>query len=217
MDAQFDSASITPKEKSMKLLTSAMAIAIVIQLASAQETVPLEKAQKAAKLVTRSTVQEGPFKLELDLEKPHALKVGECGILIIPDKSLSKESFAKANAATTPIGQLWMLHAAPALDGKVIPNNKLRFVTVHDGETESQVQLYYLGTRKADQDRLKLVVYAKDKEPLLEIPLKERQSKVSLPIELIGEKKDEGSGTLTLCVLGQYEAELILMKQEGTD
>ena len=52
----------------------------------AQEAVPLEDAQKAARKVTEIAVSDPPFKMEPDVDQSSAIKADKGGLLIVPDK-----------------------------------------------------------------------------------------------------------------------------------
>ncbi len=183
---------------------------------TAQESLPLESAQKAARAVTKSLGDrsDAALKLKVNLQIPAALRAGEVAILVIPAVDLTPEALSKAGSEITPLGQLWMVKAALASKGQVTPNRKLRLITVPGEDREMLAQLYFLGSRKTDQGGLDLVVFGKDSAPLLTIPLKKAESSQELPLELAGRKEDETSGILTVKILGKYQAELTVMKQE---
>jgi hypothetical protein len=58
----------------------------------AQEPVPLEDAQKAARMVTEIAVSDPPFKMEPDVDQSSAIKADKGGLLIVPDKQLTAET-----------------------------------------------------------------------------------------------------------------------------
>jgi hypothetical protein len=89
-------------------------------------------------------------------------------------------------------------------------------VKVGEGEKARDVQLYYLGAAKNDAGELQLVIFAKDKaQPVLRVPLKKITStSQSLPVELEGRKQSDDTGVLTIRLLGEYAAEVTMMKQE---
>src|SRR5262245_15296832 len=98
----------------MKTTAFLAALLLTVHLAKADDTptiAPLEEAQKGAKLVTEAagTISDAQVKVDTDLDKPIALKVGSVGIMAIPDKKLSTEALAKADKEILPVGQLWML------------------------------------------------------------------------------------------------------------
>lgn len=186
-------------------------------LVSADETVSLEEAQKAARTVTEAagTLSDTPFTIEANVEKPHAVKGSGVGLMIVPDKKLTLQSISDAGETITPLAQLWSLKATVAADGKRLGADKLRVVTVSEKEKSREVQLYLLGVTKNKKGDLELVVYGKGEEPLLRAPIeKVPHTDHPLPIELSGEKTGDDSGTLTLNLFGEYEADISLMKAE---
>ena len=207
----------TPSFTRMKKLTALALLAAFAPALSAQDAIQLEEAQKAARKLSASAAQitDAPFAVETDLEKPQGIKAEGVGLLVLPDRKLTAELLAAANSAITPLGQLWTLKLAVAANGKATASEKLRHLTIVDGEKEREVSLYYLGATKTDAGGLELVVYAKDKEPLLRVPIKKRAAgKQEFPIEVSGVKNDDQSGTLSLRLFGEYDARLLLMKEE---
>ena len=201
----------------MKKLTALAAIAAFAPALLAQDAIQLDEAQKAARKLSANAAQitDAPFPVETDLEKPQGIKAEGVGLLVLPDRKLTAELLAAANSAITPLGQLWMLKLAVAANGKATASEKLRHLTITDGEKEREVSLYYLGATKTDAGGLELVVYAKDREPLLRVPIKKRVAgKQEFPIEVSGVKNDDHSGTLSLRLFGEYDAQLILMREE---
>lgn len=199
-----------------KLVTLAMLVAFTSAL-HAQDAIELVEAQKAARKLTEgaSRITDAPFAVECDLEKPQGIKAEGVGLLVLPDRKLTSELLAAANAAITPVGQLWTLKLAVAKDGRATLAEKLRHVTVTDGEKEREVSVYFLGATKSGAGELELVVYAKDKEPVLRVPIKKRVAgKQEFPIEVSGVKNDDNSGTLSLRLFGEYDAQLLLIREE---
>ncbi len=180
----------------------------------AQEQVSLEEAQKGARFLTQSAgkIGDAPFQVEVDLDKPAGLKAGEVRILVLPDQKLTGEVLAKIGKSATPLGQLWLHAIAPAKDGKVVLNDQLRVVTVSKDDKDFKVLLLFLGMQKGDKGELELVVYGKNKVPLLRLPVEKITAQQELPIEVQGRKDGEGAGTITVSILGKYKAELAVMK-----
>ena len=198
-------------------LTKLIALIACAPALLAQDAIELGEAQKAARKLSESAarITDAPFTVETDLEKPQGIKAEDVGLIVLPDRKLSVELLAAANSAITPVGQLWMLKLAVATDGKPTAAAKLRHFTVGDGEKEREVSLYFLGATKTEAKGLELVVYAKDTEPLLRVPIKKRVAgKQEFPIEVSGVKNDDKSGTLSLRLFGEYDAQLLLMREE---
>ena len=198
------------------LLTLAALVALTPAL-HAQESIELGEAQKAARKLSESAarITDAPFAVDSDLEKPQGIKAEGTGLIVLPDRKLTTELLAAANSAITPLGQLWTLKLAVAANGKPTAADMLRHFTIADGEKEREVSLYFLGATKTEARGLELVVYAKDKEPLLRVPIKKRVAgKQEFPIEVSGVKNDDKSGTLSLRLFGEYDAQLLLMREE---
>ena len=207
----------TPTFTHMKKLITLAALAAFTPALLAQDAIDLNEAQKAARKLSESAsrIADAPFAVDTDLEKPQGIKAEGVGLIVLPDRKLTVELLAAANSAITPLGQLWTLKLAVAVDGKATASEKLRHLTIADGEKEREVSLYYLGATKTDAAGLELVVYAKDKEPVLRVPIKKRVAeKQEFPIEVSGVKNGDNSGTLSLRLFGEYDAQLVLMREE---
>jgi hypothetical protein len=194
----------------MKRTLALLPVLLAPCLASAQESLDAEHLQKAVRLITRSTadLKDLQLKLDLDTSKPVGVKGGgDVGLIAIPDKALTADALAKAGKELVPVGQLLTRGVVLAKDGKAVGGDKVRNVIVRDGEKETRVQLYLLGARRGEK-KLELVVFAKDKEPLLTVPLETSESSQELPIELSGkgERDNEESAALILKFLGKFKS-----------
>jgi len=196
-------------------LTFALALLSLACIASAQETIEPEEAQKIAqKLATVSTASsDQPFTIDIDVQKPVGLKGGEAGLIILPDKRFSADSLANAGKTVTPVGQLWMYKVNLASNGLGVDKGKLRTFTVGDGDKSRDVQLFLLGVAKTEQGGTELVVYAKDGEAVLHAPLnKHFAAKKEVAIDVSGRKTGEESAALTLDFFGEYAADLAVVR-----
>ena len=144
---------------------------------------------------------------------PWLLREGEYGGMVLPQKDLKAASVAEAGETTVPIGQLWLLRLAPMRDGAVLPADKLRLVTVKHNFEEATVPQCALGVRRTSAGALELLVFGKDKEPLLKVPLKAIEAKAESPLDMSAERTGD-EGRLTLKILGKYEAELMVTELE---
>lgn len=201
----------------MKQLVATVIVAIGLSLtAGAQEEIPHEEALGIARVVTRTFESLKDLQINVlgDADKPVGLRAGELGLLVLPGKSLGADTWGKVGKEVMPVAQLWTLRLAPARDGKVTANAKLRSVKVSTSDQEVDALLFLVGARKSEGIGLELVVYGKDKEAIAAVPLKKLDKSVSNPIEIEGEHKDDNTGVLTLKFQGGYKAEITLMKQE---
>jgi hypothetical protein len=104
-----------------------------------------------------------------------------------------------------PIGQLWLHKLTPMRNGEGISSDKLRMVTVNaDGEGATVPQCV-LGVRRKNADSLELLVFGKDKEPLVTAPFKIRETKPSTTIDLAAQRQSD-SGRITVKLFGKYQA-----------
>jgi hypothetical protein len=200
----------------MKKLLAAFVLGLFVNAASAQERVPQDQAVPIAKLLaeTAAKIADAQIKIELDTAYPFGLKADEVGAMVIPVKNLSEETFTKAGKDVSPVAQLWFKKLTTVVDNKTVPNDKLRLLKVsHNGE-DFELPLFLLGVRKKADGALEMVVYAKDKQPLVVLPVEKAEANLELPIELEGKKTGEDTGELTLKLAGKYRVKLPLTKQE---
>lgn len=194
------------------MLKNLSSLALLLALASAalaQDHQPLEKAQKAARTITEKTaaIKDPQIKVDVDLEKPCLITGGDnLGALVIPDKSLVNRQPLPSDKEITPIGQLWMRGLVPSIDGVVVPDDKLRRLTLSTDGDQADLTAYLLAAKK-DGDKTTLLIFGKAKEPIATLPLKKGKNSQELPLELdaVG---DGGSATLFLNIAGIYSAEL---------
>ena len=205
----------------MKITSLPIAILALVAAAvsaAAQESIQLEEAQRVAHKLndTIGNPSDAPFTTDVDPDKPHGFKVGDAGLMALPDRKLTTGGLDHATKEPLPVGQLWSLKASLAKDGHAIAHDRLRLVKIGDGEKSQEVQLYYLGATKNDAGEMQLLIFAKDKaQPFLRVPLKKIAStSSSSPLEIEGRKQSEDTGLLTIRVLGEYAAEVPVMKPE---
>jgi hypothetical protein len=177
-----------------------------LQLVSAQEKVSREEALVYAKAAAANAAQLNgtPIATDVDTQQPVALREGEYGGMILPQKHLRSEAIAKATQTPVPVGQLWLHNLTPMKD-EAIPVEKLRIARVELEGSDARVPQCALAIRRNGAGKLELLVYGKGKEPLLTAPVKSIDAKQTLPIDASAQRDFE-SGTLTLKLLGKYEA-----------
>lgn len=179
-----------------------------VQLASAQERLSKDEALQYADAVSKDAKQlkATPIPTDVDTQKPVAIREGDYGGMVLPQKDLELENIAKAaKGAVTPIGQLWLLKLTPMRDGEAISSSKLRLATVQAEGSEVTVPQCALGIRRTSEDKLELVLFGKDKDPILATPIKAIDTKQELPVDMSAERESD-SGRLTVKILGKYQA-----------
>jgi hypothetical protein len=189
------------------------------QVASGQETIPLEKAREGAQLLARTagSIQDAGVSVDADVDKPFGIKAsGGVGFLVVPDRALTAEKLENVGATMTPIAHLWTTsQVSVAVNARAASSTTLRFYTLQTSDNTIPVRLYLVGAVKNEKGHAELVVYGQGREPLLRVPLEKSSSgSKEVPIELTGRKNDENSGTLTLLLPGKYQADIVLVKSE---
>jgi hypothetical protein len=206
------------KQHIMKKALLGLNLILGLTLLSAQEIVPLDQAEKAAvQLVGQTARLKGlPSQVDADPAKAFAMTVKSKGYasLVLPDKALSKEALAASGKTVTPLGQLWLNKLTPAVQAKGTPADQLNLVDVTFKDKEQRLVLLLLGAQNNDAGELELVVYGKDKRPLLRLPLRKSSPSQELPLELDMRPGGEALGTVDIKVLGAYEAALPVAELE---
>ena len=201
--------------KSMKLLPAILLIA-TCALSQEIQPMPAEQTAKIARKVAEAlgSLTDAPFAVDADADKSVGIKAsGDTGLLAIPDRKLTAEAVANAGEAVSALGQLWMRNVVPAVNRASADPAKLRTVTVRDGEQDAKVEVYFLGITKTAAGALELGLYAKDKEPLVKVPLVKTDAAASAtPIALDGRKEGESTGVLVVTVFGSYKADVTVTK-----
>ncbi len=197
-------------------LITLLAIALLARQAAAQEIVPQED---LAKVVPRALARLAdfdnlPLKTDAEGAKAFGMKIRNYAAVVIPDKGLTKEALAKASSQVLPIGQLWLSKLSPAVKDATTPNSRLRLVTLTIKEEDHRLPLLLLGVRKQADNRLELVVYAKDKEPLLALPLTKAGTKQEFPLEIAMRQGTTTLGLIDINILGEYQATLPVGEQQ---
>jgi hypothetical protein len=181
----------------------------------AQEQLPREEALKYALVacVNLKEMLQTPIPTDPDVKRPVAVRDGEYGGVVLPETRLSAETLAKVGKDVTPVGQLWMVKLVPMSEDQAVPLSKMRVVHLKSEDKEADAVCCALGVRKDAKGDLELLIYGKDKEPVLRAPLKAISAPQDNPIEMSGERKDNG-GLVTLKLVGKYEASFMVTDPE---
>ena len=193
----------------MKRTLIALTLLATLAMVSAQDKLPRNEALKLACLVSADLkqLQGTPLATDVDIKYPVAIRQGEYGGMVLPEAKLTRETLAKAGSRAVPVGQLWLLKLTPMKDGEAISSDKLRLATLPYKNEQVTVPQCALGVRRSGAGALELLVYGKDKEPLLALPLQKINQPQDTPIDLEAEA-GSASGTVTLKILGTYETKL---------
>jgi hypothetical protein len=179
--------------------------------AQAQEQLSRPEALKYAFIVSADlpAMLKTPIPTDPDVKRPVAVRDGDYGGMVLPETKLSAEVFAKAGKEAAPVGQLWLLRLVPLTEGQPVPASKLRMVEASSEEGKATVPCCALGVCKGGDGVLELLVFGKDKEPVLRTPLLTISSQQENPVEISAERKENG-GLVTLRFLGKYEARFMV-------
>lgn len=196
--------------KRMKSTWIAITLLAGLQLVSAQERLERQEALEYACLVGAdlTQLQGTPIPTDVDLKHPVALREGEYGGMVLPECKLSAEALAKAGRQPVPIGQLWLLNLTPMGDGEAVGREKLRLVTVRHRDGDVTVPQCALAVQQNGAGGLDLLVFGKEKEPVLKVGLKKIATRQELPIDLVADHTSAYSGSVTLRILGAFETTL---------
>ena len=199
----------------MKPLVTSLCVTFIAALASAQDRLPQGEAQRYAKVCVEQlgSLGDGQVAPEVDPAKACAVRGEGGGAMVIPDKRLSQHKLAKAGRDVLPVGQLWLRKWTVVADGKAVPRDRLRVVTINVDDKDRPMPLCLLGVRKKGDKDLELVAYAKDSEPILKLPLKAVEFVQELPLELEWQRGEKNVDSLTLTVLGKYQAVLLVTRE----
>ncbi len=181
----------------------------------AQEQLSRQEALKYAFILSGDlpAMLQTPIPTDPDVKRPVAVRDGEYGGMVLPESKLNAEVFAKAGKQAVPVGQLWLLKLAPMKDGQPVPASKLRTVEVRSEDAEAKVLCCALGVRKNADDALELLVFGKDKEPVLAAPIHTISRSQADPVDISAERRDDG-GLVTLRFLGKYETNFMVTDPE---
>jgi hypothetical protein len=191
----------------MRITLLTLTLLSTLPLAYAQEKLEREETLRYAFVLAGNLkqLQGTPIPTDVDLKRPVAIRDGEYGGMVLPEAKLSADAIAKAGENVVPIGQVWLVKLTPMRDGEAVDVSKLRMVTVtHEGNEVRTAQCALGAQRNASGD-LELLVFGKDKAPVVKVPLKATDTKQDVPIDLMAERESD-SGTVTLKILGKYAA-----------
>lgn len=204
---------IQPKQNSqptshnvMKRIIIASAILGVVSFTFAQKKLSTDEALPYAQAVSRH-LQGTPIATDVDPDQPVVVRDSEFGGMVLPQKNLKLETLTKAGGVAVPVGQLWLKQLTPMHNGEAVAKEKLRLVTVRgDGEEVTAPQCA-LAVRRNAGGTLELLVFGKDKEPIVTAALKPLDITQTSPIDLAAEREGD-VGKVTLKILGKYQTTL---------
>ena len=178
------------------------------------EVVPEEIAQQVveASVEELKKVIDAQLKVEVDASKSTIVGGPELGgIAFLAHKNVTEDAIKKSDKEVAPLGVLGLYRLSLVADKKSVPADKLRSgVIVIEGMT-FEVSFCFVGVKTEQDGKRQLVIYGKDKEPIVKLPLSDFETKVDRPVA-IECKVGNGDGTLNLNVLKKFQA-IVPLKQ----
>jgi hypothetical protein len=199
----------------MRPLAVVACFVLLVGLVAGQDRLPQDEARRYAKVCVEQlgSLADAQIETDVDAEKAVAVRGEGGGAMVIPDKKLSKEKLAKAGKDVVPVGQVWLRKWTVVASGKPVAEGKLRVVTVKVDDKDRPMPLLLIGVRKKGEKDLELVAYGKDAEPVLAVPLKPVDFIQEQPVEMEWQRGEKEADSLTLTVLGKYQAVLPVTRQ----
>ena len=196
-------------KNSMKKLIALILTSGLLPCLYAQELLPKEEAQSYAQLTRKNPklLESVPLKCDVDLINPIAVRDGDYGGMFLTDKNFSVEKLGQLTNKRLPVGELWLYHLGPMRSSELIPTSELNIIPLSTDEGEMKIPLCVLSVIKNRQDKLEMLVFGKEKKPILRVPLKSIDEKQATPVVISGERESE-SGTVILKLYGKYEAKI---------
>jgi hypothetical protein len=203
----------------MKMFLAAVVLSLLAMPVAVQaedlDRIPADMAQNiGAQLVEKAAeLDKLQVKIEPDSQKANGVHVPKkIGALIVPQKDLteSEELAAKFKVeAGAPLALLFLYHIVPVIDGKALDANKLRSITITDGEGVSHdVQVIPLAVRQLADDDYRLYGYGTDAKPVLDVKFAEGTGPGDEPVavEIKDVNHSTRQGTVAITVFGKYQA-----------
>jgi len=174
-----------------------------------------EKAKSAAKiLVAASDKMKLPIKVSVDGKSATGLHARKVALVVVPDTKLTADGLKKLDKEVMPLGLLYVTNVVTVVsaDKPVAADQHNCAEVTFKNETVTINVLTLAAARVAD--RLVLLVYAKDKKPVIVAELNESEEKTDHALDLEARKLADKRAMLVLNVLGQYKAGIQLAASE---
>lgn len=199
----------------MKAFAATLCLALFAGAAFGQERIAPDQAQRFAKLFADKTknLDDLPIKVDLNPDQGTGLHHDRVGALVIPEKALTKDSLGSLKEKMAPVGQLWMRNLSPIANGKAIANSDLRLIMISIDNQDHSLPMFLLAVQKKG-DGAELLIFAKDKKPVLTVPLEKIDTQQELPLDLEGKKGENDAGLLLLSLFGKYQAKIPIAQQD---
>ncbi len=182
------------------------------------QPIPEDIAQAIARLLCeKADKAEAPIKIVGDPEKAMGLHEPEvAAAMVVPRTELKTDKLPGAEKQDgEPAGYLFLYKIAPVVSGKVMATDKLPTVLLKtDDGVERTVIVLRLTLKKESEQDWKLLVFGKDKKPLVSSKFRAEANNSTLPLSISTKDIEGDQGTLVVAVFGRYAADLRLGKAE---
>lgn len=197
------------------LTLAALLACLGLPAAQAQDRLSRDEALRYSELVgtAQNEVKKAPCAAEVNLKQPVAVRDGEYGLMLLPAAKLPADLAKTVGADPVPIGQLWLHKLAPLVNEQVVPESRLNLVYVTGSEGSATIPCCTLAVRKTSDARLELLVFGKDKEPLIKAPLSSRASQGAASLDMDVERESD-RGRVTVKLAGAYVADFAVTDPE---
>lgn len=173
-------------------------------------------AQIAPRLVEDAGKQaDPPFKVDADADKATGLfRQGVGGLMVVPVKGLKADSLTGVDGPNgAPAGYFFLHKLTPVVDGKPVDSAKFTTLILKDNNgNEREIATLRLAVKKVSDTEWKLLVFAKDKKPIITAAFREQANGSDQPVSLSAKEAQNDQGTLTITMFGKYAADVTLAK-----
>jgi hypothetical protein len=135
---------------------------------------------------------------------------GPVAVFLMGDKKLSEDAIRKAGKEPVPVGVLFFINLSLTSNGQPLAADKLRTVTVkgQQGDDRRLSLIHLAVVNEGGQHKLQL--YAKGKQPVLDVLLNAASRDAAVDLE---SKPAEKGAILTLTLAGKFQATLPVIPQ----
>jgi hypothetical protein len=206
----------------MRKLLVSLVVGLAVSLCAARgahaqdlQPVPDDQAKPIVEILAKEVgkVNDAQIKVEVEVDKTVVLFGGaEMGIAFMPHKGLSEESVKKSDKDVAPLGVMLLYHLTPVVDNKPVPKEKLRTLSVMIDNETIEVPVFYVGVKTETDGKRNLVIYGKDKDPLVKVALNDLETKGERPVVIEAKGVANGEGTLFVNVLKKFQS-LVPLKE----
>ncbi len=179
-------------------------------LAQEPQRIPAEAAERVVQFLAPefAKLASPPLKVELDPKRAGGISAGDSrAVLGILDQAFTAESVKAAKEKPVAVGILLMLGGVPAVEGKAVPSDRLKVLTITTPAGEvRKLTVLWLRLKTVD-GKLNLEILSNGDQALLTVPVSEVTGGDS-PVVIDPKEATDQRSKLTLTVLGKWQVTL---------